>query len=302
MEVESLSPPRENPPQESNDPATPLNGTAGPCSSSVVSNDAVRSGDDVALADAANSIDQAPSPKKSRGTFELKFLVDDDQAKEIIVWARQHLDADPHFDPEFGDGYRVNSLYLDTPQFDVFHRIDGFRQQKYRLRRYGRESLIWFEQKRKRKGLVRKRRVPVQESEVSSRLILPAEMEWDGHWFRRKVDEQALRPVSQIIYQRFARIKTTDDGLIRLTIDDGLTARLVDDWEVPSGSLNGVSLLDGRRILELKFRGAMPGLFKRLIEQQQLQVTSFSKYRTSVERCVPKDRLMGCESKEQDNA
>ncbi len=302
MEVESLSPYRENPLEESNDPATPLNGTAGPCSGSFASNDAVRSGDEVAAMDATNSINQAPSPKKSRGTFELKFLVDDDQAKDIIAWARQHLDADPHFDPEFGDGYRVNSLYLDTPQFDVFHRMDGFRQQKYRLRRYGRESLIWFEQKRKRKGLVRKRRVPVQESDISSRLILPAEMEWDGHWFRRKVDEQTLRPVSQIIYQRFARIKTTDEGLIRLTIDDGLTARLVDDWEVPSGSLNGVSLLDGKRILELKFRGAMPGLFKRLIEQQQLQVTSFSKYRTSVERCVPKDRLMGCESKEQDNA
>ena len=302
MEVESLSPSRENPHRETNDPTVPPNGTVGSGSCSIVTNEILRSSDEVTAIDDANSIIQTPASKKSRGTFELKFLVDDDQAKEIIVWARQHLDADPHFDPEFGDGYRVNSLYLDTPQFDVFHRMDGFRQQKYRLRRYGRESLIWFEQKRKRKGLVRKRRVPVQESEVSSRLILPAEMEWDGHWFRRKVDEQALRPVSQIIYQRFARIKTTDEGLIRLTIDDGLTARVVDDWEVPSGSLNGVSLLDGKRILELKFRGTMPGLFKRLIEQQQLQVTSFSKYRTSVERCVPKDRLMGCESKEQDNA
>jgi hypothetical protein len=234
--------------------------------------------------------------RKVRGTYELKFLIDAGRAAVITAWAREHLDPDPHADSRLGDGYRVNSLYLDTPQFDVFHRMDGFRQQKFRLRRYGRESLVWFEQKRKRKGLVRKRRVSVPESDIASRLVLPVEAEWDGTWFREKFDQQGLRPVCQVTYERFARIKATNEGLMRLTIDDELTARLADGWTVPAGPIEGVSLLDEQRILELKFRGAMPIIFRRLIEDQQLQLTPFSKYRTSVEECAPFDTLTGSQT------
>ena len=229
-------------------------------------------------------------PHRTRqGTFELKFLVDTRRAMEIMAWARNHLDPDPHADPHYGDGYRVNSLYLDTPQFDVFHRMDGFRQQKFRLRRYGQESLVWFEQKRKRKGLVRKRRVPVGESEISARLSQPVSPDWDGIWFRNRLDEQGLRPVCQVTYERFARVKFTDQGTLRLTIDGGLTACPAEGWTIPAGPIDGVALLDEKRILELKFRGAMPLLFRNLVEQQQLQVTPFSKYRTSVEECIPLD-------------
>lgn len=240
--------------------------------------------------------------KKTRGAYELKFLIEEAQALQIMAWAREHLDADPHFDPELGDGYLVNSLYLDSPRFEVFHRMEGFRQQKYRLRRYGREDLVWFEQKRKRKGLVRKKRISVDEPEISNRLVLVADPTWDGNWFRGKVDEQQLRPVCQITYRRFARVKPTDDGHMRLTIDDRLTARPAEGWQVPKGPLEGVGLLDGKRILELKFRGAMPALFRGLVEQQQLQVTSFSKYRTGVEECVPLDTLAGDESQGPANA
>lgn len=251
---------------------------------------------------AGATTDAIARSKKTRGAYELKFLIDESQALHIMAWAREHLDADPHFDPELGDGYLVNSLYLDTPKFEVFHRMEGFRQQKYRLRRYGREELVWFEQKRKRKGLVRKKRISVDEPEISNRLVLPADPAWDGNWFRGKVDEQQLRPVCQITYRRFALVKPTDDGHMRLTIDDRLTARLADGWQVPKGPLEGVGLLDGKRILELKFRGAMPALFRGLVEQQQLQVTSFSKYRTGVEECVPLDALVGDKSQGPANA
>lgn len=233
------------------------------------------------------SLGNPAAGKKRQGAFELKFLIDEDQAADIIGWARHHLEADPHFDPDLGDGYHVNSLYLDTPQFDVFHRREGFCQQKYRLRRYGCNPLVWFEQKRKRKGLVRKRRVPVDQAEIPLRLDQPAEVEWPGHWFRRKLDEQQLRPVCQVTYQRLARFKNTDEGVVRLTIDDRLRAIPAEGWTIPTGSLEGVSLLEGKRILELKFRGAMPGMFRQLVEEQRLQVASFSKYRTSVAVCIP---------------
>lgn len=237
------------------------------------------------------------TPHRLQGTFEMKFLVDEGRAADIMIWAREHLDADPHADPQLGDGYHVNSLYLDTPHFDVYHRADSFRQRKYRLRRYGCEGLVWCELKRKRRGLVRKRRISVDELDLSFRLTSMNEADWEGDWFRSQLDVQCLRPVCQVTYQRFARMKATDEGPMRLTIDSRLTARLCHDWLVPSNPLDevpqrlGTPLLNDQRILELKFRGAMPLMFQRLVEEQQLQVTSFSKYRTSVEECVPLDWL-----------
>jgi hypothetical protein len=242
------------------------------------------------------------TPAKSHGAYEFKFLLDESQALQIADWARSNLDPDPHFDPEFGDGYCVNSLYLDTKYFDVFHRRTGFRQQKFRLRRYGRESTVWFEEKCKRKDFVRKRRSSVDQDEVVDRLVHSAETEWEGIWFRKKIDERGLRPVSQITYHRFARIGTSDVGPIRLTIDDHLTARLAQGWQVPAGSIEGIPLLEGRRILELKFRSTMPAAFRRLIENHDLRLTPFSKYRTSVEECVPLDCLAGDETRGLDDA
>lgn len=224
--------------------------------------------------------------KKPHGTFELKFLIDDELTLTIKDWARLHLGPDPHMDPEVGEGYRVNSLYLDTPEFDVFHRMPGHRKRKFRLRRYGRESLIYFEQKHKRQGLVRKKRVGVPETEVAWRLQSEPDHAWDGHWFRRRVDEDRLRPVSQVVYQRFVRVTSTPEGPLRLTIDNQLQASKFTDWKVPQGDLEGVPLLVGKQVLELKFRGAMPSMFRRLIDQHQLQLTSFSKYRRSVEECL----------------
>jgi hypothetical protein len=252
--------------------------------------------------DLTTSAIETPARTKSRGTFELKFLIDEGRAADIMAWAREHLDADPHADSSLGDGYHVNSLYLDTPHFDVYHRADSFRQRKYRLRRYGSEGLVWCELKRKRKGLVRKRRVSVDEADLALRLTSMNEADWEGDWFRSQLDVQCLRPVCQVTYQRFARMKATDEGPVRLTIDDHLKARLAGAWEVPSSPLDGISLLDGQRILELKFRGAMPLMFRRLVEEQQLQVTSFSKYRTSAEECVPLDWLSGDTTRGTDDA
>lgn len=235
--------------------------------------------------DATKNGPEAKAPRKSPGAFELKFIINERCALDIMEWARIYLDPDPHSDAEVGDGYRVNSLYLDTSQFDVLQRAGVFEGRKYRLRRYGRESRVWLEEKRKRKSFVRKRRVSVGDLDLSTLFGQIAEVNWDGIWFRRKVDQWNLRPICQITYQRFARLKETDDGPVRMTIDNQLVASRADGWHVPVDSFSGASLLNGTRILELKFRSAMPVVFHELIEQHQLQVTSFSKYRESFEKC-----------------
>lgn len=238
------------------------------------------------------SSSESPSLCTSSGAREMKFVVPDDVAHVIHNWARQHLKPDPHAgDRE--DGYHVNSLYLDTSSFDTFRRQPGFRRRKFRLRRYGQESTIWLEVKRKHNGYVRKRRVSVAEVHLIERLSQPDDLEWEGMWFRRRLDQRQLRPVCQVTYRRFARIGTSSTGPIRLTIDRDLFASDATGWQVPSAPLLGEPLLMTQRIVEFKFRDVLPASFRGLIQDLRLEPATFSKYRESVVACVPLSRLTG---------
>lgn len=242
-----------------------------------------------------------PSPElpPSRGTYEIKFLIDDVQGQFIRDWARTHLQPDPHSSPEFGCGYSVNSLYLDTPEFDVYHRGQGFRQRKYRLRRYGSEAAVWMEVKRKHEGRVRKRRTLVPDAEVLARLNFSVDEAWEGRWFQKRLQVLQLRPVCQVTYQRFACVGTSSNGPIRLTIDSDLNSQPAHGWNVPNAPLQSGQLLRNHQILELKFRESIPAAFRVLIEDLRLVTASFSKYRQSVEACIPMQQLMGSSTPDQ---
>jgi len=234
----------------------------------------------------------SPSLVSPRGASEMKFVVDANIADAIAVWAKQHLAADPH-GGESEEGYRVNSLYLDTLNFDTYRRCPRFRRRKFRLRRYGNESTIWLELKRKRNGLVRKRRVSVAETDWTHQITQPADPEWEGAWFRRRLDQRQLRPVCRVTYCRTAYVGTSATGPLRLTIDRELFATDATDWHVPTGPLTGEPLLNSQRIVELKFRDVLPNSFRGLIQDLRLAPRSFSKYRESVAACIALSRLTG---------
>ncbi len=229
----------------------------------------------------------------SRGAYEIKFLVDLATGRTVREWAHQHLQPDPHVSNDNGDGYLVSSLYLDTPEFQVFHRAAGFRQRKYRLRRYGDEALVWMELKRKQQGRVRKRRTSVADMELQPKLLSPLDETWEGGWFRRRLENFQLRPVCQVTYQRFACVGISPFGPLRLTLDTDLKFQRTDNWAVPSQPLTSDCLLPDQQILELKFRETIPNSFRDLIRDQRLVEGTFSKYRQSVEACVSLDQLLG---------
>ncbi len=235
----------------------------------------------------------AGAQRCARGPYEIKFLLDDHQSRDVRDWARTHLQPDPHASPENGYEYTVNSLYLDTPGFDIFHRADRSQQSKYRLRRYGNEAVLWAELKRKRNGQVRKRRTSMAALDLQSMLAASDDTGWDGDWFRRRITRLQLRPVCQVTYQRLACVGTSAYGSLRLTVDSQLHCRPVQDWTVPAQPLTSGRLLPNQQILELKFYETLPNAFRDLIRDLRLTMATCSKYRHSVEACVSLDRLMG---------
>jgi hypothetical protein len=205
--------------------------------------------------------------------YELKFWLPGTEAERLEAWARARLVPDPHGQ---AGTYRTTSLYLDTPGLDVYYRSPGFRRNKYRVRRYGDGEMVRLERKTRWGDRVYKRREVIPLTAVS-RLV-----EGAGSWFGARVQRRLLRPVCWIGYTRTAYLGITPNGPVRLTLDRDVIGATASDWSVPAG-VQGRELLGDGVVLELKFRSALPGLFRELLESLPARLSGASKYRRCLE-------------------
>jgi hypothetical protein len=221
---------------------------------------------------------------------EMKFRVSEAKADQAIAWARACLDADPHIDPALGDSYHISSLYFDTPDLTVFHRIGPDRRRKYRVRRYGSEPLLYLERKLKSRGRVRKYRSWIPDDEIALLEDDDPDREWSGDWFRRRLRVRRLEPVCRVTYERLARVGVLGGQPVRFTVDRRLRAACASGLCLPAGT-DGLSLLAGEAILEFKFPHVLPQAFKELARDLSLVPGSVSKYRLAVASCGLQRRL-----------
>ena len=225
-----------------------------------------------------------PQPKLKR--VEMKFRIDAEMSDAVKAWARDHLGVDENCNAEGGDSYDINTLYLDSPEFDILNGTGKVGRAKHRVRRYGNEDTLWVETKRKKKMVVRKNRTALHESDFAPRRQLnPNDVRCDD-WFVQRIAERQMQPAVQIVYRRFARTTILNNQALRLTIDSNMFASAVDGWCVPRSSQQGTTPqteIGDCEILELKFSGPMPHLFKRLLQTFTLPMSGFSKYRTAME-------------------
>ncbi len=212
---------------------------------------------------------------------ELKFQIPATLAEGIREWARRRLSPDPNAPRETGDQYHLSSLYFDTEELDVFRRNGSFARSKYRIRRYGPSPIAFLERKLKTRGLVCKRRSPVNVHELQRLTKAEAVPGWPGFWYHQRLLVRQLQPILQIAYERTARVSTNGHGPIRLTVDQDIRAQPAKGLAFAEAS-GGQLVSDGYAIVELKYRHEMPLLFKELAEQFALNPKRISKYRVSV--------------------
>src|SRR5262249_18563391 len=154
--------------------------------------------------------------------------------------------------------------YLDTRQLDVYHRTSGYRRRKFRVRRYASAAWTFLERKSKWGDRVAKKRSAVKDEEVPLLALPMSLITWPGHWYHRSLVMRRLEPACVISYQRTAFVGPSVESPIRLTIDRRIHGVLASEWSlVPQEG--GLPLLTGKVILELKFRLALPALFKEVI-------------------------------------
>jgi hypothetical protein len=212
---------------------------------------------------------------------EVKFLLDPEHAARVQTWARDHLAPDPHGGGDHGDAYRTTTLYLDTADLDVFHRRGSYGRAKYRVRRYEASDLAFLERKLRRPRLLVKWRTSVAVPALDKLAAGGLAPDAPGGWFQRRIACRRLAPACVVTYTRLARLGTAEGAPVRLTLDGDLRA-----WPATGFALGasgaGRTALPGRHILELKYRGRLPAVFRRLVQDLALTPGGVSKYRLAI--------------------
>jgi hypothetical protein len=208
---------------------------------------------------------------------ELKFLVAEECAPALRAWARARLARDSFGSGPHGDEYTTTSLYFETPDFDVYHRRGSYGRSKFRIRRYGEAEIVFLERKFRTSRLLAKRRTTVPILEMDNLAAEAPEPGWPGYWFHRRVLLRRLSPLIQMSYDRMARVGVAGAGPMRMTIDTNLRVLPMPDRAFIPGV--GFPLVGGQCIVELKYPGEVPVLFKELVETFRLAPSPVSKYR-----------------------
>lgn len=209
--------------------------------------------------------------------YEKKYLLTEAQYRAMRSGMAPYMKADayPH--------YSISNIYYDTEGYDLIRASleKPVYKEKLRMRSYGvpgRFDPAFVEIKKKFDGVVYKRRITMQMQDAAR--YLRGVRRGDGSQISREIDYfiQLYRPQPRafIAYDREA-YAAADGGELRITFDTSLRARS-NDLDLRAGD-HGILLLDKDfYLMEIKVPGAAPLWLARLLSENRIFSTSFSKY------------------------
>lgn len=225
--------------------------------------------------------------------YEKKYLLSAGQA------ARLRRELDRHIVPDEYFASTVCSVYYDSENYSLIRRsIEApIYKEKLRLRSYnvpGAGDPVFVELKKKYKGIVYKRRVPMTaaqaEAWLAGRAGAPEEsqMTREIDWFM-----QVNRP-SPKVYIACDReaYRDRDEPELRVTFDRDLRWRR-SELALTAGSYGEPMTQPGQVLMEVKIPGAAPLWLARLFSEQSLFPVSYSKYGTCYRENLLTDYING---------
>lgn len=213
---------------------------------------------------------------------EKKYLLTREQYEYLVQAISPYMEID-----RFGET-EIRNIYFDNSDDELIEtslRKPAYKE-KLRLRSYGvpqADSTVFFEIKKKYRGIVYKRRISMQldeayryidSGELPEHLVgnIPVEIDYMIRRYR-------LAPKAFISYRRVAWAGKSDPDL-RITFDRDITSRYGDtrlESEKP-----GQKVLDPDAVLmEIKIPGALPLWLAHVLSEKNIFPHSFSKFGTA---------------------
>ena len=198
---------------------------------------------------------------------EIKFLLDPALAAEIAqLGARQARLRPPRRRPVRRRVPHDQPLFRHRP-LDVFHRRGSLGRSKYRIRRYGDESSAFLERKMRQPAVLAKRRTRLSLSarSIICRVATPSMPSGPATGFIAASPRGGCGRCARCRMRAWRAASSSDGHPIRLTLDRELRARPSALSRVRREGDGMCRPLAEPTILELKYQGTSPALFKRLV-------------------------------------
>lgn len=211
--------------------------------------------------------------------YEKKYLLNTLQYNRILKGIGNFMKLD-----QYGKTTICN-VYFDTNSDELIRTSlnKPLYKEKFRIRSYGvadANSTVFLEIKKKFKGIVYKRRITMPLSDAQKYTatgVMPSYAEGN---IPKEIDyiinHYKLEPKVFIAYDRMAYF-AKDKSELRITFDSAIRSRYT-DVALDKGD-SGELLLDKDTILmEIKIPGAVPLWLSKLLSENKVYPTSFSKY------------------------
>ena len=209
--------------------------------------------------------------------YEKKYLLTPAQYEAVRKGIEIHMVPDQY------SRYTICNVYYDTDDFTLIRTSleKPVYKEKLRVRSYGAaedDSRVFVELKKKFDGVVYKRRVVMNAADAVSYLDgdepggesqIHREIDWFMHTYRPT-------PKVFIAYDREA-YAGRDNPDLRITFDTNLRGRM-ERVDLRSGDDGQPILPDGQILMEIKIPGTAPLWLARLLSENGIFSTSFSKY------------------------
>lgn len=231
--------------------------------------------------------------------YEVKYMLNTDQ-KEILMSAlKEYMNVDPY--NVGGKFYTISNIYYDTDDNALIQRsLDKPEyKQKLRLRGYGVPNpgdIVFLEIKKKYKGIVNKRRSCLELEEAKKYIetgILPEFKPYMNKQVLNEIDYFThiydLKPRLYLAYDRLAFFDK-NDAQFRVSFDTNIRTRR-NDLTLDAGDYGQQMLREDVWLMEVKINKNLPLWFARLLQDNKIYNSSFSKYGTEYARQIAADRI-----------
>ena len=219
--------------------------------------------------------------------YEIKYMIDQEQKERILKDMRLYMEPD-----QYGQSV-VRNVYFDTDSYRLIrHSIEKpVYKEKIRIRSYEKAkpgSPVFVELKKKYDHVVYKRRISMAEKQAMK--WLAGDSSYDTicqiakeiAYFRDYYE--TLRPAVFLSYERGSyQSKKKDD--LRVTFDNHILCRHTnlsleeDVW--------GEEILEkGKVLMEIKTAGGIPLWMTKLLTEERIYKTSFSKYGMAYQKLI----------------
>ena len=219
--------------------------------------------------------------------YEIKYMIALEQKAKVLEAMKSHMNLDKY------GRTTIRNIYYDTDTYLLIRRSieKPAYKEKLRIRSYGRaepNSTVFVELKKKYKHVVYKRRISLPKAEA---------MEWiaRGHHCHKhtQISEEidyfldyykTLHPTVFLSYEREA-FYANDGSDFRVTFDDTILCRQ-DDLSLESEVYGTPILPEGKVLMEIKCSGGIPLWMTKILSEEHIYKTSFSKYGTAYQTMI----------------